>query len=329
MGGGCNRLLMDLKTVETRLRRWAYFLLVYTILVILWGAWVRISHSGDGCGDTWPLCNGQLVPEAARGKTWVEYGHRFTSGLYGIVVIFLFFWIRKLRSKYELASVYRWMTWTLVFMISEALLGAKLVLFGLVNTNQSIWRLVVMSLHQLNSFMLVAFTVRFLGATYESFYKSKYANQPPSKISTDFFAKPAFLICFLALAVTGAWASLSTTLFPSTSLLDGLMKDMESSSHLVLKIRGIHPLLGILVGGSLSFGLYKISNQLNAFLGRIALAGSGLIAIGIVIGLMTLFLLSPIPLKIIHLLLAHSLWSCSVFFYHFYSQLKTSGEFGS
>lgn len=315
---------MELKFVELRLRRWAYFLLVYTVLVILWGAWVRISHSGDGCGDTWPLCNGQLVPEAARGKTWVEYGHRFTSGLYGIVVIFLFFWVRKLKTKYEVSSAYRWITWTLVLMISEALLGAKLVLFGLVNTDQSIWRLIVMSLHQLNSFMLVAFTVRFLGASFENNYAQNYKQQPPPKLMSLFFARPVFLLCFLLIAVTGAWASLSTTLFPSSSLLDGFLKDIESGSHLVLKIRGLHPLFGLLIGGSLSFGLYKISSQLNAFLARVALAGSALISLGIVIGLMTLFLLSPVPLKLVHLLLAHSLWSASVFFYHFYSIAQRS-----
>lgn len=312
---------MELNTVELRLRRWAYFLLGYTILVILWGAWVRISHSGDGCGDTWPLCNGQLVPEAARGKTWVEYGHRFTSGLYGLVVFFLFLWVRKLKSKFQLASAYRWMTWTLVFMISEALLGAKLVLFGLVNTDQSLWRLLVMSLHQLNSFMLVAFTVRFLAATYETHFKQNFGTPPPP-LTTSFFARPVFLICFLAIAVTGAWASLSTTLFPSTSLLDGLMKDLETNSHLVLKIRGFHPVLGLVIGGSLSLGLYKLSAQVNVFLGRIALMGSALIALGIVVGMMTLFMLSPVPLKIIHLFLAHSLWSTGVFFYHFYSMAK-------
>ncbi len=316
---------MELKAVELRLRRWAYFLLIYTILVILWGAWVRISHSGDGCGDTWPLCNGKLVPEAARGKTWVEYGHRFTSGLYGIVVMGLFFYVRQLKNKFKgMDSTYRWMTWTLVFMFSEAALGAKLVLFGLVNTDQSVWRLAVMSLHQLNSFMLVAFTVRFLAATYESHYQQNFGGEPP-KLTPVFFAKPAFLICFLVIAVTGAWASLSTTLFPSTSLMDGLMRDMESGSHIVLRIRGTHPIFAVLIGGSLSFGLYKISSQLNAFLSRIALAGSALIALGIVVGIVTLFLLSPVPLKLIHLLLAHTLWSTSVFFFHFYSLAKGKG----
>lgn len=307
---------MSKQAVENKLRHWAGFLLIYTILVILWGAWVRISHSGDGCGDTWPLCNGQLVPEAARGKTWVEYGHRFTSGVYGLVVIGLFFWVQSLKAKYELSSVYRWMFWTLVFMITEALLGAKLVLFGLVNTDQSVWRLIVMSLHQVNSFLLVAFTVRFYAATFETQYLAGGFSRPT--VTPRFFSRPAFLVCFLVIAVTGAWAALSTTLFPSTSLLDGFTKDIASDSHIVLKIRGLHPIMGLFIGGSLSIALYRVSSQLNAFLGRVALVGSGLIATGIIVGLLTLFLMSPIPLKLIHLLLAHALWSTSVFFYHFY-----------
>jgi len=74
-------------------------LLFYTLLVILWGAWVRISHSGDGCGDTWPLCHGQMIPEAQQGKTWVEYSHRMMSGLFGLLILALFFNVRKHFSK--------------------------------------------------------------------------------------------------------------------------------------------------------------------------------------------------------------------------------------
>ncbi|MBL7543694.1 MAG: COX15/CtaA family protein [Bdellovibrionaceae bacterium] len=316
---------MDLKTVESRLRKWAIFLLAYTLLVILWGAWVRISHSGDGCGDTWPLCNGVLIPEAARGKTWVEYGHRFTSGLYGLVVIFLFFWSRKLKSKWPVAAAARWAMWTLVFMISEAALGAKLVLFGLVSSDQSVWRLIVMSLHQLNSFLLVAFTVRFLAATYETDYKAHWVYRKAEKTTSGFFVRPIFLACFLLIGITGAWAALSTTLFPSSNLLEGLLKDFDSSSHVVLKIRGFHPALGLLLGGGLSFGLYKLSGQVNEFLSRIAIAASALTATAMIVGLLTLFLLSPVPLKVIHLLLAHLLWSASVFFYHFHRMTQHEG----
>lgn len=318
-------------STESRLRKWAYILLGYTILVILWGAWVRISHSGDGCGETWPLCHGRIVPDVTDGmgrKTWVEYSHRFTSGLYGIVVYVLYLYVRKLKSKASqgsafiekasLNSAYRWIVLVLIFMITEALLGAKLVLFGLVNTNQSMWRLVAMSLHQLNSFLLVGFTVRFLASTFEGQYLASFSKKTPTD-KTSLFSKPLFLAGLLMIAVTGAWAALSTTLFPSASLLEGFTRDIDSSSHFVLKIRILHPILGVFMGGALALGLYKLSTQVNIFLGRVALVGSALIALGIVIGFLTLTLLSPVSLKLIHLAMAHTLWSTAVFFYHFYS----------
>jgi heme a synthase len=211
------------------------------------------------------------------------------------------------------------MRWTTVFMISEALLGAKLVLFGLVNLDQSGWRVVVMSLHQLNSFLLVAFTVRLLGATYEHQYRTDWSRRVTTNPQPRFLSSRVFLMGFLLIAVTGAWASLSTTLFPSTSLLDGLTKDFESGSHVILKLRGFHPVFGILIGGTLSLALYRISSQLNVFLARVALVGSALIATGIIVGMLTLFMLSPVPLKLVHLLIAHLLWSTAVFFYHFHS----------
>ena len=68
---------------------------LFTIVVILWGAWVRISHSGNGCGDHWPLCGGEFIPTSANAKTWVEYTHRMMSGLYGLIVIYCFFIFRK------------------------------------------------------------------------------------------------------------------------------------------------------------------------------------------------------------------------------------------
>ena len=56
-------------------------LLVYTVAVVLWGAYVRATLSGDGCGDHWPLCNGVAVPTDPSIKTIVELTHRVTSGL--------------------------------------------------------------------------------------------------------------------------------------------------------------------------------------------------------------------------------------------------------
>ena len=50
---------------ELRLNRFAklaWAVVAVNLLVIVWGAYVRASFSGDGCGDHWPLCNGQVIP---------------------------------------------------------------------------------------------------------------------------------------------------------------------------------------------------------------------------------------------------------------------------
>lgn len=322
---------------NSRLSQLSLGLILYTLLVILWGAWVRISHSGDGCGDTWPLCQGQLIPQEAMNKTWVEYSHRFTSGLYGILVIILFFWIKKQVSKanYNTASsARRWSFWVLVFMISEALLGAKLVIFRLVSMNDSVWRLAVMSLHQLNSFLLVGFTVRLFCSAFEEKIRSGRF-EPKSFLlaerQKELFGIPMPFFLILILAMTGAWAALSTTLFPSVSLIDGLMKDFASDSHYLLKLRVTHPALGILFGVGMSVLFYKKSQSYlvtkNSTFHELCLYKTSLwtsvaLAVAVVIGILTILTLSPVPLKVIHLAIAHILWSFFVGYYHFYALKK-------
>lgn len=321
-----------------RLSQLSLGLVIYTLIVILWGAWVRISHSGDGCGDTWPLCQGQLIPQEAMKKTWVEYSHRFTSGLYGILVILLFFWIKKqisLQSEKVQTSSKRWSFWVLVFMITEALLGAKLVIFRLVSMNDSVWRLVVMSLHQLNSFLLVGFTVRLFCSAFEDKILlaglTKKTDVEIKKVK-ELFGIPLPLFLILILAMTGAWAALSTTLFPSVSLMDGLIKDFSADSHYLLKLRVTHPFLGIVFGSFMAVLFYKKSHEYLAFkdqnliynyLYKSAQWTSMAVITAVVVGIVTILTLSPVPLKVVHLALAHILWSFFVGFYHFYALRKS------
>ena len=46
---------------SSSLSRFAWAVLVYNVVVILWGAVVRATSSGAGCGDHWPLCNGVVL----------------------------------------------------------------------------------------------------------------------------------------------------------------------------------------------------------------------------------------------------------------------------
>src|ERR1043165_6000488 len=67
--------------------RFAWFTLTITVVVIVWGAVVRATGSGAGCGSHWPLCNGVVVPIAPRAATVIEFVHRLTSGLAMILSI--------------------------------------------------------------------------------------------------------------------------------------------------------------------------------------------------------------------------------------------------
>ncbi len=280
-------------------KKLAFGLLIYTLLVILWGAWVRISHSGDGCGDTWPLCHGQLIPEAQRGKTWVEYAHRLMSGIYGFVVIYFWWVARKLYPKGHFAR--KAALATLIFMITEALLGAKLVLFKLVTTNDTPYRAFVMALHQMNSFMLT-------GAVALTYASATLTADLPAPSSQD--RKYKFLPwVIVVLGVTGAWASLSNSLFPSENLFDGFLADFSTQSHFLVRLRGLHPLLAVTGAGSLAFFFWmKAQVAEQALLQKKSLQMSLLLIVGILFGMATLFLHAPVWMKIGHLTLAHTIW---------------------
>ena len=72
------------------LRNLAAFNIILALAIILWGAWVRISGSGAGCGSHWPLCKGELWPSLMSAETWIELFHRLKSGVFGITVIAVF-----------------------------------------------------------------------------------------------------------------------------------------------------------------------------------------------------------------------------------------------
>ena len=135
------------------LARFALGLLVYTVPVILWGAFVRASLSGDGCGDHWPLCDGELVPLDPTSKKAVEFTHRVTSGFAWIFALVGYLWARRLEPKGS--SIRRAAGWVLVFMTTEALVGAAIVVLRMVASNPEVARAGWMAAHLVNTFVLL------------------------------------------------------------------------------------------------------------------------------------------------------------------------------
>jgi len=73
---------------EDSLRRWRTLVAiasVATYLLIVLGGVVRITGSGMGCGDDWPLCNGQLIPTMSL-ATFIEWSHRLVAAGIGVLV---------------------------------------------------------------------------------------------------------------------------------------------------------------------------------------------------------------------------------------------------
>ena len=147
--------MTPLMVAEPRTRfvaRFGWVLLAYTLFVVAFGAWVRITGSGAGCGQHWPTCHGEIVPPSPTVETIIEFTHRLTSGVYGIVVLaFLVLAIRRF-PRGHIVRIGAWLT--LVFTITEALVGAGLVKFGLVADDDSVERAIVMAVHLVNTSFL-------------------------------------------------------------------------------------------------------------------------------------------------------------------------------
>lgn len=284
---------------KAQYKKFAFGVLFYTLLVILWGAWVRISHSGDGCGDTWPLCHGQLIPEAEQGKTWVEYAHRLMSGIYGFVVIYFWWASRKIYPSNHVAR--KMALATLIFTITEALLGAKLVLFKLVTTNDTPYRAFVMALHQVNSFMLTgAIALTFAASSLEKDLKAPHSEDRRYQL---------FPWLIVLIGITGAWASLSNSLFPVENLWEGFLADFSSESHFLVRLRGLHPLIALIGGGGLAlFFWVKAHTAESLLLERRSYQMSLALTTALAFGILTLLLHAPVWMKIVHLALAHTIW---------------------
>lgn len=269
--------------------KFLFYFWIYTLAVILWGAWVRISHSGDGCGDHWPLCSGELIPDFSQQKTWIEYTHRLMTGAFGLVVFFIFYKIRNSGASQTTKILNNCL---LALMISESLLGAVLVKGQLVTTNDSVYRLVVMIFHQLNSFLLTGTTFLLFFTLYHEPFRVRIKSYVP-------------FVLFLFLAISGAIAALSVTLFPSVSVLHGILEDFSSTSHLFVRLRILHPLLATLIGACFVSWLFNRGHNRAGFEFLFALA----------VGVLTVLTLSPVPLKLAHLLIAHLLWARIIYLF--------------
>lgn len=305
---------------------YAWGVLIFNLGVILWGAYVRATGSGAGCGSHWPLCNGMVIPRAPQLETIIEFTHRATSGLAFLLVVGMFIWGFRLFPKKHVVRLGA--TLSLIFIITEALVGAGLVLFEWVAHDASLGRVISMSVHLVNTFLLLA------SLTLTAWWSK---NNDTVRLRDQGILLWVFGIALagvLVLGVSGAITALGDTLFPVNSLAEGIEQDFNPAAHIAIRLRVWHPILAIVVGSYLIIigGLillyardevrstlkskmdgvghdelqYKIKKYSNV--SRFSSLLITIVIIQLLAGLINLILLAPVWMQLIHLLLADLLW---------------------
>jgi heme A synthase len=281
-----------------RLQRFAWWVLGYNIAVVLWGAYVRATGSGAGCGSHWPLCNGVVVPRGAGTATLIEFSHRLTSGLALLGVLALLIWVWRAFGRGHPAR--RGALWSLLLILVEAGIGAGLVLFELVADNASMARALFMAAHLVNTFFLLAALT--LTAVW-------IADPSPMRFRQRRRVTLAVVACVLwliAAGMSGAVAALGDTLYPSETLADALRADLSPTSHFLLRLRVLHPALAI--GAGLLVMLFALRFAGSDEERRLRRTVMVLVPMQLVAGFVNVLLLAPVWLQLVHLLLADAIW---------------------
>lgn len=286
---------------QRRFTIYTWIVLIYNLVVIVWGAFVRATGSGAGCGAHWPTCNGEIVPRAPAVETMIEFTHRLSSGLVLLMVIGMLVWAYRAFPKghpVRLGSI-----WTLVFTITEALVGAGLVIFGLVADNNSVARAISMVVHLINTFLLLA------AITLTAWWASGGSPIRVRGQGVVSWLLGVGIAGMLVLGVSGAIAALGDTLFPATSLAESLREDFSPAAHILLRLRVLHPVIAVVTGLYLFFAARLISNlRPHPITNRLAQAIMVLFFVQLGAGVINVALLAPVWMQLVHLLLADFVW---------------------
>ena len=294
---------------QRRFAGYAWGVLAYMVLVILWGAFVRATGSGAGCGSHWPLCNGEVVPQMPAVETMIELSHRLTSALAGFLVIGLVIWAFRVFPKGH--AVRKAAIGSLVFVITEGAIGAMIVLYEWVALDASLARTLSITLHLNNTFVLLTFLI--LTAWWGS------GGRPPRRLAGQLglaLGLGLLVLAVMGVATAGAITALGDTLFRVETTGEALARSMDGAAHHLERLRVYHPFAAVLVGGALIAAVpvvrrYRPSSLLVR---RFGLAVQGLYLGQIVLGTANIFLKAPVWMQLVHLLVADAIWIALILF---------------
>ena len=284
-------------------RTLAWSVLVFLVLVVLNGDIVQATGSGAGCGETWPRCDGSMLPGLTDWETRIEFSHRMMTLLLSVGFAALVFGALRWYPRGHI--VRRTVAWATGLLVLEIILGALLVVFGWVEHDASVGRVIVDGVHLVNTFLLVAATA--LVAWFVS--GGRRFRIDLSRGRTDQLAVTGFLIIIL-IGITGAINSLADTLYFD----DAVVVEETPIASILVNIRGIHP--AIAIGGGIAIFLivrYLATGAVGTTR-KLALVVQATVWVQFVVGLLNIALLTPMESQVVHLLVADVLWIAYLFF---------------
>ncbi len=275
----------------TTLSRLAAIALGFMVIVILEGAVVRATGSGAGCGNHWPLCNGEVIPHHPRLATIIEFVHRQLTTVCTLLVVALITLTFRTKPKGHRAR--RAAVWSGVLLLTEAALGAILVKGGYVEANASNMRVLVQCIHFTNTMLLMgALTLAWLWSRDRSPIPATPRARPLAWLA---------LAATLLVGATGSVAALADTLFPSPTLTYALQQDFAANAPLLIRMRWLHPAAAIVgLAAAIALSLLLRGNTARWLL--------TLIAAQFLLGTADVLLLAPTWLQVLHLLGADLYW---------------------
>ena len=261
----------------------------------------------------WLTCHGEVLPTAPQFKTVIEFTHRLMSAADGLIMLIMLAWAflawRKGRgtnakSTLIMAAV------SFFFVLTEGAVGAGLVLTGNTAETLTAARPFWMAAHLIITFTLLAFLV--LTARSSSGLPKLRFNVEAKYVAGLVFG----VIAILIVGVSGSIAALSSMIFPSGTISEGIAKDFSETSHILLRLRLLHPITAILTSVFVIFlsGWLAKERSGNKKVARWSNILSILILAQIAFGSATLLMLAPIVMQLGHLLFADLIWMSFVMF---------------
>lgn len=272
----------------------------FTVAVILGGSVVRATGSGSGCGESWPRCEGSIFPLDGTVETGIEFTHRAMTTVLTVLLLLLVW--RALRVTAPGHPLRRALGWATVFFAGEVVIGAMLVVFGWVDADASIGRVVMVPVHLVNTFLL-------LGALTVTAHLGSGGSPPRwGDSATRDRLVLAGLVALIVVAASGALNALADTLFPADTLIEGVRREFGRAAPFLVRLRLVHPVVAIGAGLAVIF----VVRHPDFDPGRRATGPARVVTIVVaaqfLVGLMNVAMATPVEIQIVHLLAADVLW---------------------